>query len=323
MSPLALGLIIEGVVLVAVLLLLVIFTIRKRKSAPEDGLSAEASPAEDKAAAKAAAKAAKAQAKVQAKERAAEEAAARQAQEAAAAAQAEQEAAARQAQEAAAARAEAERAAASRASAEAAAHAAAAAAASDSDDDADDNPASFEDESAGDEVTETYDETTGKRYRRRYEFSFSARLIQASPELQMRYGWLKDEMAAYPALKSEVSWKHERIAAGRKTIATILFQGTQMCVAFALGADDLEEEPKFHLTDVSSVKRFKNTPLLIKLTSNAKAKYACELLALAAGVQGIARAGETVNNGVFSIPFRTTDELVSDGLVKLFTSEIV
>ena len=183
--------------------------------------------------------------------------------------------------------------------------------------------ASFEDETAGDEVRETYDEATGKRYRYRYEFSFSARLIQATPEQQARYGWVMDEANAHAGVKAEVSWKHQRIAAGRKTLAVVFFQGTQMCMAFAIDPEDIEGEPKFRLTDVSNVKRFKSTPYLLKITSDAKARYAQELLRLAASEQGIARTQKSAGGEKFSIPFRPTEELVSEGLIKLFTSEIV
>ena len=325
MTPYMIGFLVEGILLLALLVGLLFMAIRRNKNA--DLLPVEEEEGESAAERKARLKQEKAERKAMQKAAAAEAAAAESAAAPAAEAADEDAAAAEAARKAEeeAKRAEAEAAARARAEEEArrAAEAATAATSAAEDDDSDENAASFEDESAGDEVTELYDEATGKRYRRRYEFSFSARLIQASPDLQMRYGWLKDVMACYPSLKAEVSWKHGHIAAGRKTIATILFQGTQMCIAFALTPDDIEGEHKFNLTDVSSIKRFKNTPLLLKLTSNAKAQYACELLGLAADVQGIARKGEVTHAEAFSVPYQSTDDLVAGGLVKLFTSEIV
>ena len=78
---------------------------------------------------------------------------------------------------------------------------------------------------------------------------------------------------------------------GRKQVAQFLFKGRTLCAAFAL--DPLEYmATKYHGEDVSGWKRFAKTPMLLRVVSPRKLRYALHLLAQAAG-----RAGKTVAGG--------------------------
>ena len=149
----------------------------------------------------------------------------------------------------------------------------------------------------------------------RYLYSFRAKLIQAPQEIQQRYGELADEVNSYSRVKMSVSWKQVRIYAGRNTLAMLLFKGRKLCMSFALDPKDYEDT-KYRGKDLSEVKRFQKTPMLLKLTSPRKVRYAKYLFAQVAEKFGLEK-GETVRTE-FYLPYGTTDELVERGLVKKF-----
>ena len=151
----------------------------------------------------------------------------------------------------------------------------------------------------------------------RYIFSFRAKLIQAPQEIQQRYGELADEVNSYYRVKMSVSWKQVRIYAGRNTLAMLLFKGRKLCMAFALDPKEYEET-KYRGKDLSDIKRFQKTPMLLKLTSPRKVRYAKHLFADVAAKYGLEK-GETVRTE-FYLPYRTTDELVENKLVKRYVS---
>lgn len=180
-------------------------------------------------------------------------------------------------------------------------------------------PADFDPETESETVVQV-DEKTGKKVYYHYNFSFFAKLVQSPPEQQARYGAIVAEIAAHPALKRAVSWRHERIYAGKKHVANILFKGRRLCVAFALDPEKLKDS-KYHGIDMRGVKRYANTPFLLKITSDRKARFACELLQAAAARWGIARnKNAAAPRTAFSIPFKTTEELLKKKFVKLRVS---
>lgn len=157
----------------------------------------------------------------------------------------------------------------------------------------------------------------GKQVYVRYVFSFSAKLIQSPQEVQQRYGEIMDEVNAYAKVKTSVSWRQLRIYQGRKTLAVMLFKGRKLCMAFALNPKDYEET-KYRGIDLSEVKRFEKTPMLLKLTSPRKVKYAKYLFEQVALANGLEKGEVTATE--FSLPYRETEQLVAEGLVRKFVS---
>ena len=172
-----------------------------------------------------------------------------------------------------------------------------------------------EDDSADYGATATV--VDGKQVYVRYVFSFSAKLIQSPQEVQQRYGEIMDEVNAYAKVKTSVSWRQLRIYQGRKTLAVMLFKGRKLCMAFALNPKDYEET-KYRGMDLSEVKRFEKTPMLLKLTSPRKVKYAKYLFEQVALANGLEK-GEVIATE-FSLPYRETEQLVAEGLVRKFVS---
>ena len=157
----------------------------------------------------------------------------------------------------------------------------------------------------------------GKQVYVRYVFSFSAKLIQSPQEVQQRYGEIIDDVNAYAKVKTSVSWRQLRIYQGRKTLAVMLFKGRKLCMAFALNPKDYEET-KYRGMDLSEVKRFEKTPMLLKLTSPRKVKYAKYLFEQVALANGLEKGEVTATE--FSLPYRETEQLVAEGLVRKFVS---
>lgn len=152
----------------------------------------------------------------------------------------------------------------------------------------------------------------------RYNYSFRAKLIQAPAEVQSRYGEIMDEIRAYDGVKTNISWKQVRVYKGRQTLAVILFKGRKLCVAFGLDPKEYENT-KYRGADLSAVKRYQKTPLLMKLSSPRKVRYAKHLLSDLFERYGIEK-GEAEHTE-FGLPYRTTEQLVSEGLVKVLSSE--
>ena len=112
----------------------------------------------------------------------------------------------------------------------------------------------------------------------RYDYSFRAKLIQASAEVQDWYGELSDEFLSYAKVKSAESWKQVRFYKGRIPLAIALFKGKKLCIAFALDPNDYEDT-KYHGENMSDVKRFAKTPMLLRITSRRRVGYAKYLFA--------------------------------------------
>ena len=80
-----------------------------------------------------------------------------------------------------------------------------------------------------------------------------------------------------PNVNLATSKKQVRVFKGRKTLANIFFRGKTLCVTLALNPQEYIET-KYRGEDVSNVKRFQNTPMLIRLTSSRKVEYTKHLL---------------------------------------------
>ncbi len=158
----------------------------------------------------------------------------------------------------------------------------------------------------------------GRRILVRYNYSFRAKLIQAPEEIQDRFGQLMDEFASYPKVKTKESWKQVRVYSGRKTLASVLFKGRKLCVAYALDPKAYEDT-KYHGLDMSEIKRYEKTPMLLKVISDRKLRYAKYLFAQVAAQNGLEQ-GEVVSHE-FRLPYETTEALIEQDLVRVFSNK--
>ncbi len=112
-----------------------------------------------------------------------------------------------------------------------------------------------------------------KRYYVRYTYGFEGKLRTADDEVKKRYKEFIDDVGLYKGVKIASGFKQQRIYKGRKTLAIVLFKGKTLCVAFALDPAEYANT-KYRGIDKSDKKRFKNTPMLFKLTSARRLEYA-------------------------------------------------
>ncbi len=151
----------------------------------------------------------------------------------------------------------------------------------------------------------------------RMEYSYSAKLYQSSPEQKEFYSTIVQEVRSFPKVKRAVSWRQERIYAGRNKLALLVFRGKRLCIALALDPDEWEET-KYHGLDVGEIKRYEKTPMMLRITSARKAKYACELLRIAAERAGLVRQEAPAEE--LDLPYRTTEELLDVGLIRMIAN---
>lgn len=131
-------------------------------------------------------------------------------------------------------------------------------------------------------VGEEYD---NKRYFVRQSFSFEAKLRASDDEVKRRYEAVYNCFMRYKKVKANRSFRQERIYIGRKTLAVMVFRGKTLCIAFALNPADYAET-KYRGEDMSAVKRYANTPMLLRLTSERRLGYAQYLISRLAEING-------------------------------------
>lgn len=144
-------------------------------------------------------------------------------------------------------------------------------------------------------------------------WSFKARLHNASNAMKDRYFLLMDELATYKGVKTSESWDKVRVYIGRQTFAAMTFRGKTLCVALALNPADYVDS-KYVVEDIGEVARFASTPMLVRLSSDRQLKYLRELLAtLFDGIDVIPATPISDR----TVPFYEKEQLVELGLIKV------
>ena len=149
-------------------------------------------------------------------------------------------------------------------------------------------------------------------YTSRFNYSFEAKLIMSDYEVKEQYRKIITFAKAY-GVKVSSSWKRERIYLGRKLFATVIFKGKKLCLAFPLDPKEYEGT-KYRFVDMSEVKKYENTPLLMKITSERKVKYVCELLEKLFKEANIENQNLKVD--FKKIPYKSKNVLLKNGLIK-------
>ena len=148
----------------------------------------------------------------------------------------------------------------------------------------------------------------------RYNYSFLAKLALASEEVRSRYAALYEEITRRQKVKTRVSWRQERVRSGRKNLAMLFFRGRRLCIALALDPAEFAET-KYRGEDVSGVKRFAATPMMLRISSPRKLKYAMYLFGLAAERAGLI-CGESGQSAEL-IPPASVNDLIAAGLIRV------
>ena len=167
-----------------------------------------------------------------------------------------------------------------------------------------------------DEITEE-EETTEGTSNISYNYSFAARLTLADYQTKLYYENIV-KFAMMHNVKIARSWKKEKIYFGRKVYANLVFRGSKLCVALALDPKKYEDS-KYRFIDVSQIKRFSDTPMMMKLTSDRKQKHTLELLETVFDNLDVGNATKPFQYK--KTPYRSRQALIRSGLIKVKVKE--
>ena len=145
------------------------------------------------------------------------------------------------------------------------------------------------------------------------DYSFEARLVLSAEEVKGYYKQVVDFVRAYGKVKVARSWKRERIYKGRKLFAALSFRANKLVITLA--KDPTTANPKYHAKDVTGMKRYENTPMLMRITSSRKAKYSIELLSELFEAEGLVNENAQVKPT--SVPKKSKTTLLKNNLIKI------
>lgn len=153
----------------------------------------------------------------------------------------------------------------------------------------------------------------------RYNRSFLARITQADDEAKERYSELKNYLLSYQKVKSAISWKRESFRIGRLTFADIVMRGKKLCLRFATDPKRFDDT-KYKVIDLSIRSPKSKQPCMYRITSERKVRYAKEIIDLIIGELSVEKLAEPATEN-YVMPYRTTEALIDDGLIKVTVIE--
>ena len=169
-----------------------------------------------------------------------------------------------------------------------------------------------EDDEEDEEEDEEELETT------RYKRSFLARIIQSGDETKAYYGRLKNAILQYTRTNSQVNWSNDRFSFRGETIAKIGVNGKTLCMYIALNPEEFSTSV-YHQKYEGDKKMYEKTPMMVKIKSEVGLKRALRLIPLLMERLGAVEGEKKNVDYVALYPFKTDDELLSEGLIKLVT----
>lgn len=149
----------------------------------------------------------------------------------------------------------------------------------------------------------------------RYNRSFTARIIQGSDELKQRYSFIKNYLLSYKGVKNRISWKRESFRIGRNTFASLVVRGKTLCLCLATNPDRFNDT-KYKVVDLSVRSPKSKLPCMYRISRLRRLKYAAELIDLLMSELGASKL-ENYTDADFTVPYRPTEELIEEGLIKV------
>ncbi len=144
--------------------------------------------------------------------------------------------------------------------------------------------------------------------------SFTARLIQADPQVQMYYTAMKNTALSFRDVISKVGWSYDKIVQGTKTLMKLSIRGKNtLVVYYALPVAEYSG-CGIAFDDVSSDKKHIKTPVRIKIKDEFVLKDAMAMVVKLMERRGVPFSH--LEEKDYRMPFETTQQLISRGLVK-------
>ena len=155
----------------------------------------------------------------------------------------------------------------------------------------------------------------------RYRRSYLSRLAQSQGSIQDYYNVIKNLLLSYKGVKSRISWGFESFNVGRTPLAKFNAKTRTLYVYIALSPEELVDT-KYNFADMSEKKKYAAVPVLLKVKGDRKFKHALELITKLCEEKLQLPKKKNFTEEDYRIPFKTTEELVQDGIVKMMVAAI-
>lgn len=156
---------------------------------------------------------------------------------------------------------------------------------------------------------------------KRYNRSYTARLIQADDELKARYSEIKNHIVAYRGVFNGITWKREAFyITKRDCVATFAIRGKTLCLFLAVPASKFEGT-KYRVEDRTQQVRKAKMPTMFRIRSDRGTKYAKELIDIVLSEKGI-KINEDYKPVNFRPTYRSTENLIRGGHIKVKTTQV-
>ena len=155
----------------------------------------------------------------------------------------------------------------------------------------------------------------------RYRRSFSSRLVQSRENAQEYYNAIKNTILSYKGAKSRISWEYDTFNKGREKIARVNVKNKTVYLYLAIDPTELVGS-KYFFEDVSAKKKYADVPVLMKIKGERKFKHALELIEKVCGERMQLPPIPNFEAQDYTMPYRDTAALVSEGLIKQFTAAV-
>ena len=143
--------------------------------------------------------------------------------------------------------------------------------------------------------------------------SFAGKLCQLDNDIKGYYSQVKNSLIEYKKVNARISFNYENFNVGRKSVAKLNVKGKTLVLYLALNPKDYVNT-KYYAKDVSDVKKYKDTPTLVKIKSARGTKYAIELInKLLLGEQ----KHDNFEPIKYTEPAKSDAQLLKKGLAKL------
>ena len=155
----------------------------------------------------------------------------------------------------------------------------------------------------------------------RYRRSYLSRLAQSQGSIQDYYNAIKNLLLSYKGVKSRVSWGFESFNVGRTPLAKFNAKTRTLYVYIGISPEELADT-KYNFTDMSAKKKYAAVPVLLKVKGDRKFKHALEIITKLCEEKLQLPKKKNFTETDYRTPFKTTEELVQDGTVKMMVAAI-
>lgn len=156
---------------------------------------------------------------------------------------------------------------------------------------------------------------------KRYNRSYTARIIQADDELKARYSEIKNHIVSYHGVFNGITWKREAFyVSKRDCFATFAVRGKTLCLFLAVPAFRFDGT-KYKVEDRTQQVRNAKMPTMFRIRSDRGTKYAKELIDMILSEKGV-KVNDEYKPVNYRPTYRSTENLIRGGYIKVKTTQV-